>query len=352
MIFINILLLIFILGILVLIHELGHFIFAKLFKVHIYEFAIGMGPVIKSIKGKDGVDYSIRAFPIGGYVSMAGEVQEDDEEIPKDKLMCNKPWYQRFIILVAGVTFNFILAIILLFIIAWIYGTSNMTPLISSVEEESPVSEAGLQVGDEIIEINGKKLSTIDEAQIRLILGYELDTYEFVVERDNEVVELTITPEERENEDGSTYKWFGLGFDTTRNHGFVNAVKYAGVKFVTIIDTMMITVGNLFTGNLSLNALSGPIGMYSVVEQSTEGSLSQAAANVIYLLAFISINLGFLNILPIPAFDGGRILFMIIEKIIGRKVNTNVENIIHLIFFILLMAFAVYIAFQDILKFF
>ncbi len=355
MIILNIILLIFILGILVLIHELGHFMFAKLFKVHIYEFSIGMGPIIKSIKGKDNVDYSIRAFPIGGYVSMAGEVTEDDQEINKEDFMCNKPWYQRFLILVAGVTLNFILALILLFTIAWIWGTSNQTPIVAGVEKDSPVEKAGLEPGDIITHVNSKKVTTIDETQLRFILGYNNEEYTFTIDRDGKSEELTIVPEERENEDGSKYKWFGLEFDSTKNTGFVNALKYAPSKFITTIDTMLITIGNLFTGDLSLNALSGPIGMYTIVDQTTEEAdenIGAVIANLIYLTALLSINLGFLNILPIPAFDGGRLLFMIIEKIIGRKINVEVENIIHLVFFVLLMGLMIYIAFQDILKFF
>ena len=110
---INIVVLVLMLGFLILIHELGHFLWAKKFGVHIYELAIGMGPVIKTIKGKDGIDYSIRAFPIGGFVQMAGEVYEDDNKIPKEKFMCNKPWWQKLIILLAGVTNNFIAALLL-----------------------------------------------------------------------------------------------------------------------------------------------------------------------------------------------------------------------------------------------
>ena len=122
--FITLLLLIFILGIIILVHEFGHFITAKKSGVYIYEFSIGMGPVIHKHKGKDGIFYNIRAFPIGGFVSMAGEVYEDDGKIKADKFLCNKPWYQRLIILAAGVFNNFVLAFVFLFIIASIWGST------------------------------------------------------------------------------------------------------------------------------------------------------------------------------------------------------------------------------------
>ena len=148
---ISILILIFILGIIILVHEFGHFIWAKKFKVHIYEFSIGMGPIIHTHKGKDKIDYNIRAFPIGGFVSMAGEVYEDaDEKIKKEDYMCNKPWWQRLIILVAGVVNNFILAIVLLFISSLIWGGTTLKPVVKNAVENYPMAEAGIKSGDTI----------------------------------------------------------------------------------------------------------------------------------------------------------------------------------------------------------
>ena len=345
----NLILLIFILGILVFIHELGHFLFAKKSGVYIYEFSIGMGPKIKGFVGKDGINYSIRALPIGGYVQMAGEVYEDDNQIPTEKFMCNRPWYQRVLILIAGVSFNFILALVLLFFIALIWGTTNNKPIVGTVLEDSPVEKAGIVPGDVITHINGKRVQSWDETQLRLIINSKNDYYTFTVKHSDGTTEkYDIKPEITKDEDGNETKTFGVGVDTTIHTGFVNAIKYAFTKFAIVIDTMCITIANLFTGNLSLNALSGPVGIYSIVDQT----VSLGIANVIYLIAFLSINLGFVNILPFPAFDGGRVLFLIIEKIKGSKVDSELENKIHTVGFILLMILMLYITAQDIIRLF
>lgn len=349
MIIVNILLLILILGVLVLVHEFGHFYFAKKSGVFIYEFSIGMGPKIKSFKGKDGINYTLRALPIGGYVQMAGEVYEDDNKIPDEKFMCNRPWYQRLMILVAGVMNNFILAIILLFTIALIWGTTSSKPVVGSVLENSPVAEAGIKAGDTITHINGKKIGSWDEAQLRLIMKSKNDYYTFKVKhKDNSTDTYKIKPEIKKDDKGNEIKTFGVGVDTTRHTGFVNALKYSVTKFATVMETMFITIGNLFTGNLSVKSLSGPVGIYTIVDQSR----SLGLANILYLVAFLSINLGFINILPFPAFDGGRVLFLVIEKIKGSKVNAELENKIHTIGFMILMALMIYITIQDIIKLF
>ena len=349
MVILNILLLILILGILILIHEFGHFLFAKLCKVHIYEFSIGMGPAIKTIKGKDKVDYSIRALPIGGYVSMAGEVNEDDGRVRKDHFMCNKPWYQKIVILAAGVTFNFILALILLFAIGMIWGSPNHEPIIGKIMDNTPIARTETEVGDRITHINGSKIGSIDEAQIRFMLKEKDKAYDITIEKPNgQTEEIVLKKATIETEEGEEYEGFGFNFQSEKETGFIASIKYAFAKFVITIETMCITIGHLFTTKLSLSNLSGPVGMYTAVEQS----VSLGMVNVVYLTALLSINLGFLNILPIPAFDGGRILFLIIEKIIGSPINPKVENIIHTIFFGLLMLLMIYITLSDIFKLF
>ncbi len=348
--FLTLLLLIFILGLLVMIHEFGHFIFAKKSGVYIYEFSIGMGPIIyKRIGKKDGIQYSIRALPIGGYVQMAGEVSEDDEKVPKEKFMCNKTGFQRFLILVAGVTFNFLLAFVLLFFSALIWGSSSIEPVIGKVTKDYPVYKAGMQKGDRIVAVNGKEVHTWDKAQILLNIKSKSGYYTFKVEKTNgDIKEYKVKPVTEKDEKGNERKVFGLQIDTTRKYGFIEALKYAVLKFGAVIDSMAIVIVNLFTGGLGLSALSGPVGIYGVVGKSITAGIQQ----IIYLIAFLSINLGFINILPFPAFDGGRILFLIIEKIKGSPVNSNVENAFHTVGFILLMILMLYITLQDILKLF
>ncbi|MCI8670583.1 MAG: site-2 protease family protein [Bacilli bacterium] len=348
--FLTLILLILILGIIILVHEFGHFITAKKAGVHIYEFSIGMGPLLKTIKSKDGIDYNIRAFPIGGFVSMAGEVYEDDDskKIKKEDFMCNKKWYQRVIILAAGVFNNFVLAIIVLFILALIYGAQSMEPKIGEVIPNYPVSEAGIKPGDKILEINGKKVSTWDQAQIYLVMKSDNSKYTFLIEHESGKKEkYEIAPKITKNEDGEEERAFGFKIAQEETRGFIASVKYAFQKFGSLISTMWLTVVNLFTGKIALSSLSGPVGIYQVVGQSLAAGIQQ----IIYLIAFLSINVGLINILPIPAFDGGRILFLIIEKIKGSPVNQKFENMCHTVFFFLLIALMIYITVFDIIRF-
>ena len=345
----NILLLILILGVLILVHEIGHFIFARKSGVHIYEFALGMGPVIYSKKGKKyGTLYNIRLFPIGGFVNMAGEVSEDDTTIPKEKFMCNKTGLQKLLILIGGVTFNVLLAWILLFASALIWGSSNLAPVIGDVAPDFPIAEAGIVPGDRIIEINGRKVRTWDKAQLVLNLNHE-GPFEFIIKHpDNSTSEYEITPKLTTMEDGSEREVFGFSIDGTKERGLFTSLRFATLKLGSVISSMYLVITNLFTGGISLNALAGPVGIYSVVGASA----AAGAESIIYIVAFLSINLAFINFLPFPAFDGGRILFLGIEKIKGSPVNAKVENAFHTVGFILLMLLMVYITFQDILRLF
>lgn len=348
--FLTLILLILILGIIILVHEFGHYITAKKSGVHIYEFSIGMGPIIKTHKGKDGIDYNIRAFPIGGFVSMAGEVYEDDDtsKIPKEKFMCNKPWWQRIIILGAGVFNNFLLAITVLFVMALIWGGTTLTPKIGEVLEDSAMADAGIVAGDTIISVNNHKISTWDEAQTYLVMKSKNDVYEIGIKHENgESNTYKVTPKTQKNEDGQEQRVFGFKVKLEETHGFLASIKYAFVKFGSLIHTMFITVLNLFTGKISVSSLSGPVGIYHVVGESMSAGLQQ----VVYLIAFLSINVGLINILPIPAFDGGRIFFLIIEKIKGSPINPKFENTCHTVFFVLLIILMLYITVFDIIRF-
>ena len=349
--FISLLVLIFILGLIILVHEFGHFIWAKIFKVHIYEFSIGMGPIIFTHKGKkDKIDYNLRAIPIGGFVSMAGEVYEDDEKIPKKSFMCNKPWYQRVIILVAGVVNNFLLALLFLFISSLIWGGTINLPEVREVVEGSPMAEAGIENGDKILEINGRKVSNWDKAQILLIMESEDNIYEFRVEHESgEVENIKVEPEVTVDEEtGVETKTFGVYIKQETMTGLWESIKYAFQKFGSIVESMALTIEGLFTGKISLQALSGPVGMYEVIDQSIGYGISY----MMYIIAFLSINVGFINILPFPAFDGGHVLFLIVEKIKGSPVNAKFESICHLIGFALLFLLMIYITIQDVIRFF
>ncbi len=359
---INILLFILILGILVFVHEFGHFITAKKSGVFIHEFSIGMGPAIKTWKGKDGIDYSLRAFPIGGYVQMAGEIYEDDDTdtVPKDQFMCNKKWWQRLIILCAGVFNNFLLAIVFLFFIALIWGAPSLKPAIYKVIPNSSVAatqvkevnsegkevvKSGIMDGDVITKINGKKVKTWDKAQLLLIMKDKDGKYDITVKHENGKEEsFQIEKTKFKDEEGVEMEGFGFEMKSEVNTGFKAAVKYAFEKFAAISEQMWMTLGGLFSGKISLNSLSGPVGIYTVVGETRKAGI----ANVIFLTAYLSINLGIINILPIPALDGGHVLFLLVEMITRKKINKQIEAWTTNIFFALLMLLMLYITVHDI----
>ena len=347
----NILLFIFILGILVFVHEFGHFMTAKRSGVYIYEFSIGMGPEVKSIKGKDGIKYSIRALPLGGYVQMAGEIYEDDETkiIPKEKFMCNRPWYQRLVILVAGVFNNFLLAIILLIVRGTIWGSVSLKPEIGEVIKGYPAEKAGMQNGDIIKSINGQKVTSWDKAQLLLLLKDKDGIYELEVEHPDKTIEtLKIKPKIVKDEQGNESKVFGIQTKGEVKHGLLNAIKYGYEKFCSTIEQMWLTVVSLFNGGLSIKSLSGPVGIYTVVGASRKSGIQ----SVLFLIAYLSMNLGLMNILPIPALDGGHVLFLVIEKITGKKINAEIESKITAVFFFLLIALMIYVTIFDIIRIF
>ena len=327
-----------ILSVTIFIHELGHFIFAKKAKIHVYEFCVGMGPrIIKWTRKNDETEYGIRLFPIGGFCSMAGENIEIDEDVPKDKLLQSKTWGQKFMTIVAGVMFNFIFAFIILFIVGLINGNPNTKPIVSNVLDDSV-----LKTGDLILEINDVKVKNIDRFMLEYQVNYG-ENLELKVLRDDKELDIKIEP--KVLEDGTYQYGFGLNNDIEK--GLFEAIKYAFTKFASLISQMYLTILYLFTGKISISNLSGPIGIYNIVGQSAKLGI----ANLIYLTGYLSINVGVINLLPLPAFDGGRLLFLLIEKIIRKPVNPKVENIIHTIGFALLMLLMVAITYNDIIRF-
>lgn len=337
-----------ILGVTVFVHEFGHFIFAKIFKVHVYEFSIGMGKKLFSFNRKnDETTYSIRLLPIGGYVRLAGEEIDDDENIPEDKKLTNKKAYQKFLILVFGAVSNFIFAIILLFFMGMIYGSTTTKPLLGNLNQEYPAYIAGLRDGDLITDINDTKIKTYED----LKLFFALNTGEVfnvkAKDQDGNSKQITVVPVEAEIE-GENRLVYGISQDTTIYYGFISSIKYAFSEFSAIIRSMFTILGGLFTLEVGMENMSGPVGIYTAVGQSAQYGLQ----NVLYLVVLIGINVGVINLLPIPAFDGGRILFLIIEKIKGSKIDTRTENIIHSIFFILLMGLMLYLTFNDVMRLF
>ena len=347
-IIINLLLFIIILGVIVFIHEFGHFTWAKITGVYVYEFAIGMGPKIWGFK-KGETEYNLRAIPIGGFCQLAGEDLDDDDlkKVPKNRRLQSKSAWERFLIMVFGPMNNFILAVVLLFFIAIIWGGSTMNPIISSIEDGSAASAAGLMAKDKVIKINNHKIATSDDIALYLAIANPKKASTFVISRDGKNITIKLKPNKVKEKGEEVYR-YGIGMKQKKTKGFVAAITYTYKKTVSVFKQMFITLGYLFTGGIRLGQLSGPVGIYSIVGQQSKAGI----ASLLYLTAFLSINVGVINLLPIPAFDGGHILFIIIEKIKGSPVNPDLENKIHTIFLILLMILMLVITFNDIMRLF
>lgn len=344
----TILIFILVLSTIVFVHEFGHFIFAKLMGVYVYEFAIGMGPKLFGFKGKE-TEYCLRLIPIGGFCSLAGEeADETTIKVPKNRrLQDKKPW-QRFLIMFFGPGFNFIFAMLVLFFIALFNGYTDYEPLIGSIEKGFPAYEAGLEKGDKVLEVNDKKIKTTDDLTIYLAISNKKKETSITVEKKDGSKKTYLVKPKKIEEDGETSYKYGIGMNTKKKYGFVNSIKYTFIKTNSLFRQMFITLGSLFTGGVKVNQLSGPIGIYSIVGAQSK----QGFASILYLMAFLSINVGFINLVPLPAFDGGHILFIIIEKIKGSPVSTKTENMIHTIGLFLLMLLMVYITFNDIINLF
>ena len=337
-----------ILGVIIFIHEFGHFIFAKKSGVHVYEFAIGMGPKIFSKKPKNSeTEYSLRLVPLGGFCAMAGEDVEDSN-LPKDKQLSNKTWFQRFMVIFAGPLFNFILAFVLLLSIGLIYGATPTKPIIGAIVKNSAADKAGLEIGDTILSINNKRVNNWDQVMMQLQMIDGSKEVSFVIEDDNDKEKtINIKPEKIVEDDVVTYR-FGIGTGSKRERGILPSLSYASSKLMSLTQSMGSTLAGLFTGKISVSNVSGPVGIYNVIGEQAKAGFD----SILYLTAFLSINVGFINLIPFPAFDGGRILFLIIEKIKGKPVDSKVENMFHYVGFFLLIGLMILVTFNDILRLF
>ena len=344
----NLILFILIIGFIIFVHEFGHFMFAKITGVYVYEFALGMGPKIWGKKGKE-TEYTLRAIPIGGFCQLAGEDVEDDDlkKVPKKRRLQSKTCFQRFLIMFFGAGNNFISAILILFFMALIWGGTTLSPEITTVEKDLPAFEVGLKKGDIITEINGSKVTTSDDVSLFLTVADPKEKTSIVVERDGKEYTFKFKPEKVKVDGNVSYK-YGIGLQQKETYGFINAFKYTFKKTGALFKQMAYTVGYLFTGGIKLKQLSGPVGIYTIVGEQSKAGIQ----NILYLVAFLSINVGFINLLPLPAFDGGHILFIIIEKIKGSPVSPELENKIHTVGLMLLMLLMLIITFNDILRLF
>ena len=347
---ITLIILILILGIIVFIHELGHFLAAKKIGVYVHEFSVGMGPKIFSFKRKnDETLYSLRLLPLGGFTALASDV-ENNKDLKKEQILENKTALGKFFVLIMGIVLNFVLAIILLFINGLIYGSPVNDPYVGNVVEESPAQKAGLESGDLIISVDNKKVSNWDDILLETHFSKtEKETFTFTVIRNDKEIDIEIRPEYIENkEEGTKTPSFGFTESGKREEGFLNALKYGFVGTWENTLGVFKVLGKLITGKLGADNLSGPIGVFTVIDNVKENGLE----TLVYLTAYLSINVAVINLIPIPVFDGGRILILLIEKILKRKVNPKVETYLNNIGAILLIILMLYVTLNDIFKLF
>ena len=267
--FITLIYFVLILGVIILVHEFGHFIWAKKFGVFVHEFAIGMGPKIFSKKKGETV-YSIRAIPVGGFCAMAGEDGEETDEkgkkIPRNRKFYAKPIWQRFLILFFGAGNNFILAFLFLFFVGLFGGAQIMDPVIGGVTKDYPVAIAGIEAGDEILEVNGHKTPTIDDVQLYITLnkvGSNLDLK--IKDSEGNIKDYSIKPIKVEK-DGVEGYYYGLEFKGEYENGFIAAIRFSFEKFGAILRQMVIVLGNLFTGGVSVNNFRSNVYKYNIIK--------------------------------------------------------------------------------------
>lgn len=320
--------------ILVLVHEGGHFIAAKSVGVKVNEFSVGMGPVLlKKIKGE--TQYSVRLFPIGGFCAMEGEDDESEDERSFGK----RPLWAKAIIIVAGSFMNLVLAIVVLAGIVLYIGIPTTT--IDGFSDVSPAKEAGILSGDKIISIQQQEIKSWNDITTA-ISDQKGEKVEIVVDRDGKDISFTMDLVE---EEGTGRKIVGILPEVSRNP-FTALAKGAESTWVMTVK-MVEVIGQLVTGEVSTKELTGPIGITVAVSDSVKYGFIYVAN----LAALISLNLAIVNMLPFPALDGGRLVFLIIRKVTGRTITDEIEAKVHFVGIMLLFALMIYVTWQDIGRF-
>jgi len=338
-------------GVLIAVHELGHFAVAKACNVRVNEFSVGMGPALLKKQGKETL-YSLRLLPLGGYCAMEGE----DEDSPDPRAFTAKPAWQRALILCAGAAMNFLIGFLFVLLIA--HNGYFIEPVIADFFEGCPYESAeGFQVGDRIVRVDGYRTFFYEDV-IKGLARSSGETHRIVLERDGKRVVLEdypLQPVEYRLEDGSTVMKYGLQF-APRQYGFGQDVKYAWYEALSFVRLVWKSLGDLVTGAVGLRELSGPVGIVDYVNdmEAQAETPMEASFNFFYFFALIAVNLAVMNLLPLPALDGGRVFALIVtavlERLIGHKLNPRYEGYIHTAGFVLLMALMVFVMFNDVYK--
>jgi len=331
-------------NVLIIVHELGHYISARAFNVGIIEFSIGMGPqILQRTSKKTGIKYSLRLLPIGGFVSMVGE-NEDAGDDPRS--FAKQKAFKKIIITAAGAIVNIVIGFIIMFtyvVLTPVYGGTT----IASFESEEAVSyQSGLRVGDEIYSIGGDRVYTGDDVVYQISMkGYE--SVDVVVVREGKKVAL-------ENVEFPTVENQGVTFGTLdfkiyaveKNFGTVAKMTFSQCK--ASVDMVFDSLGGLLTGRFGIEHMSGVVG----TTEAIGAAVSYGITELLYFCAVIAVNLGIFNLLPIPALDGGHLIFHFVELVRGKPMNQKYESMIHAIGMILLLLLVAIVTVNDIAKLF
>lgn len=351
--FVSVLLGILLFSILIFVHELGHFLAAKAFGVQVNEFSMFMGPAIfKKQKGE--TLYTIRCIPLGGYCAMEGE----DEDTDNPRSFQKASWWKRLIILVAGAAMNFLIGIVF-FTIFYMPAEQISTPVITEFSDCCTFhGENGLRLGDEIVEIDGEKVYTASNISLLLSLN-DTGIHDIVVERDGERIVFEDLPmaHTHQTEDGQEYQHYGIGMGGQKA---TLGLKLKTVWYTTLdnMRSVRLSLQMLLSGKVGLADMAGPVGIVDMMSEAatTAPSWQDALLTLIYFGGFLAVNLGIMNLLPIPALDGGRVVALIltttIERITRKKIDPKYEGYIHAAGMILLLGLMAVILFKDIFTIF
>lgn len=340
-------------GILIAAHEWGHFIAARLCGVTVHEFAIGMGPQIWKKEGKKGTVFSLRALPIGGFCALEGEEQESDDP----HSLSNQGFWRKVLVFAAGAIMNFLVGVLILLVLNF-QAAGFLVPTVAGCAPEfAAVNGAPLLEGDEFYSINGSRIYLTNDIDLLLMLA-KREPIDLVVLRDGEKVAFhdlavgTFTDSE-----GNAYEGYGFYRSArVREATFGTRLQYTWYNAIDFVRTVWFSLQMLLTGGAGVSDLNGPVGIVSTINQvgNQSASVADALANIIYFGAFISVNLSVMNLLPIPALDGGHILFLVVstvtEKLFHKTIPMKYEAVINMVFLALLMGLMLFVTFNDVMK--
>lgn len=332
-------------SIIVLFHELGHFLLAKANGIRVNEFCLGLGPTIVGFT-KGETKYSLKLLPFGGACMMEGE----DEESTDGRAFNNKSVWARISVVAAGPVFNFIMAFVLSVIVIALSGYDR--PIVSAVSEGYAAEAAGIEAGDEIIKLGNKRIHLFKEI-VFYTYTHSGEEIEVVYERDGERYTTTIVP--TYDEENGRYL-IGIQSSGYERGNVFEVLLHSWYEMCYYVETTLESLGMLISGRVGINDLSGPVGIVSTIgdtyEESAKISGLAVFLNMSVMCVLLSANLGVMNLLPLPALDGGRLVFLIIEAIRGKRLNPNKEGIVHFIGLLLLLGLMVFVMFNDVRKLF